>query len=102
MELKKFAGGSDMPEDTSVLVEGPVGVSKGRARIYWSYDRNYPENPGRFYLGMDGLSSTGSQPDSYEVRMEPSEVGMIVGAMHLRDVEAVMCAFLDEASPEVI
>src|SRR5262245_8258394 len=102
MRLIKYAGGSDAGKDTSVLADTPVGSSKDGGRLDWSYDRTYHERAGDLQIGLDGLPSAGSSPDTYELVVSPSELGAMLAVVRLEDVKPVVEGFLARADPEVV
>jgi hypothetical protein len=103
MELIKHAGGSDEDKHTSVLFDNnPISSPPDDLRIWWTFDRVYPEHEGILRIALKGAPSTGSPPDHYSLKVRPSELGEMLGKMRSEDVQRVMDAFLERADPEII
>jgi hypothetical protein len=102
VRLIRYAGGSDAGEDTTVLADVPIEPSTDSVRLFWNYDRNFPEHAGHLSIGLNVAPSSGAPPDGYELIVSPSELGVMIGAMNQPDVEFVVRGFLARATPEIV
>src|SRR5689334_388614 len=95
MKLIRYAGGSDADEDTTVLADETPS-------LHWNYDRVYPEHAGDLQVGLHGPSTKGSPADSFELIVDPDELGAMLAVVRAQDVGAVMSGFLNAAPAEVV
>jgi hypothetical protein len=97
MELRKYTGDSD----GSRLAATPIR-SVDRTTVEWEMDNIYPENEGTLRLVARGRPPEGNPDDTYEVSLEPSELGVMLAAMRPEAVELVMRAFLKNTTPDIL
>jgi hypothetical protein len=92
VRLLQYPARSGDEEDATELADAPVQASA----LSWGSNRAFPERAAKLRVGLGG------PPAAYELVVEPSEVGVILGSVRQEDVGRVMVAFLEAADPEVI
>jgi hypothetical protein len=88
-------------DDGSELADVPIEPSARSDRLFWSYDRVFPEHAGHLSISLKGVPSPGA-PDGYEVIVGPFELGVMVGSMGPQEVERFIRGFLARATPEIV
>jgi hypothetical protein len=96
MELLKYSEDSEGTQlaDTAIRCVDRITVEWG--------DAGSLGGPGYLALAVKGPPPGGTPDETYQIIVEPSELGVMLAAMRPEAVESVVSGFLSNATPEVV